>query len=104
MTKKRALEQLSEVISFWNPDGCIIMGDAQHPYRNYAEFGKIPVVYCDAIPEELFAGSNAVSIDSEAVANCAARELLTMEWNPLPMSDILVVMVGAKPAKNVFVR
>ena len=78
MTKKRALEQLSEVISFWNPDGCIIMGDAQHPYRNHAEFGKIPVVYCDAIPEELSAGSNAVSIDSEAVANCAARELLTM--------------------------
>ena len=77
-SSKKAREQLLDVMEFWNPDGCIVMGDAQPPFRNHIEFGKTPVVFCDAIPEEVSVGANVVSIDSGAIADYAARELLTL--------------------------
>lgn len=69
-------KRLKELLAFWRPDGCIAIGDVRCPYRDPANFGDTPVVYCDAIPEDMPPGANVVSIDSDAVANCAARELL----------------------------
>lgn len=71
-------KRLADLLSFWKPDGCIAMGDVRGAFRDCANFGRIPVVYCDAIPETLPSGANAVSVDSEAVASCAAKELLKM--------------------------
>ena len=69
---------MSDLLSFWKPDGCIVMGDAYSPFDRPSGFGGIPVVYCDAIPESLPSESNVVCIDSNAVANCAAKELLRL--------------------------
>lgn len=74
--KKEEGKRLKELLDFWKPDGCVAMGDVRCPYRDLANFGNTPVVYCDAIPESLPSGANVVSIDSDSVANCAARELL----------------------------
>ena len=70
--------RLADILSFWKPDGCIAMGDVRGAFRDCANFGRVPVVYCDAIPETLPQDANVVSIDSEAVANCAAKELLKL--------------------------
>lgn len=69
-------KRLRELLEFWKPDGCVAIGDVCFPYRDPANFSDIPVVYCDAIPEDMPPGANVISIDSDAVANCAARELL----------------------------
>ena len=69
---------LADLLSFWKPDGCIVMGDAYSPFDSPSKFGSVPVVYCDAIPESLPSESNVVCIDSDAVATCAAKELLNL--------------------------
>jgi len=69
---------LLDLLAFWKPDGCITMWDAPATFHNHANFGRVPVVYCDAIPESMPAGANVVSIDSNAIANCAAKELLKL--------------------------
>ena len=74
-------KRLANLLSFWKPDGCIVMGDACGSFCNHLNFGKTPVVYCDAIPEALPSGSNVVSIDSVLVANCAAKELLELGFD-----------------------
>ena len=75
--KIKTLEWLKELITFWNPDGCIVMGDVVDPLRDSENFSNIPTVYCDALPELVSEGANLISVDSSAIAECAARELLT---------------------------
>ena len=72
------IKRFDALLSFWKPDGCVAMWDVCRPFCNPANFGHVPVVYCDAIPDSMSTKANVVSIDSNAVANCAARELLEL--------------------------
>ena len=74
-------KRLAELLSFWKPDGCIAMGDVRNPFRRYVNFGDVPVVYCDIVPEAMPSGTNVISIDSAAVAKCAAKELLKLGFD-----------------------
>ena len=70
------LKRLDALLAFWKPDGCVAMWDVCRPFCDPENFGCVPVVYCDAIPDSMSKKANVVSIDSKAVADCAARELL----------------------------
>lgn len=70
--------RLKNLLAFWKPDGCVAMGDVCRPYRNLVNFGGLPLVYCDAIPETLQPGANVVRIDGNVTADSAARELLNL--------------------------
>ena len=76
--EKKISEWLKNVVAFWKPDGCIVMGDAVAPLLDDRNFAGIPTVYCDALPESVAPESNLISVDSEAIAVCAARELLEL--------------------------
>ena len=69
---------IKDLLSFWKPDGCIVMGDACSPFNTPLNFGSTPVVCCEADPESLPPGSNVVCMDSNAVSRCAAKELLEL--------------------------
>lgn len=74
----RTLRQMRTLMEFWDPDGCIVMGDAPAAARLPESFGSTPVVYLDGLPEQFGAGAYCVSCDNAMVARSAARELLSL--------------------------
>lgn len=76
---KRNIQRLKTLLDFWNPDGCIVLGDIAAEFRNPIHFRNLPVVYLDALPKQFGKGAHCVSCDNTMVASTAARELLPLD-------------------------
>ena len=67
------------LIDFWKADGCIVEGqDDLTGKPTPGDFGKTPVVFLDRAPQSLPKRAFCVYSNSAAVANAAARELLSL--------------------------
>ena len=68
-----------QALKFWNPDGCIVERSVMElPGFRPADFGDIPVVYCDADPARVRHPIANVRHDSSETAAIAARELFSL--------------------------
>ena len=68
------------LLDFWHPDACIIeSGDDTH-YLKPTVFGRLPTVFIDRDPQSLPPSARAVNIDSTALGQAAARELLRLGY------------------------
>jgi len=78
-----AADQASTVrklLNFWHPDACIVeSGDDTH-YPDARTFGQLPTVFIDRDPASLPPADKTVTIDSVALAQSAARELLRLGY------------------------
>lgn len=79
--RKVDVKCVKSLLGFWNPDGCIVMGDAPVAMRDPGRFGRVPVVFLDALPDQSGKGAHCVSCDNAMVARTAARELLSLGFN-----------------------
>ena len=67
------------IVDFWKPDGCIVQGqDTAGGKPDKGDFGRTPVVFLDRYPQSLPPTAFCVYSDSSAVAEAAARELLSL--------------------------
>ena len=84
------------ILSFWNPDGCIVEcgGIPHEPWTHH--FKNVPVVHLDRPQPENDPGAVCVSDNPGEVASVAAKELLSLNLdeyafvafnNPLPWSE-----------------
>ena len=69
--------QVTQLLSFWNPAGCIVQCGVGMDFPE-ALFGNIPVVYIDRSPELTAPTSLLITQDSKALGAIAARELLSL--------------------------
>lgn len=68
------------LLDFWHPDACIVeSGDDTH-YLRPTVFGNVPTVFIDRDPKSLSRSARAVNIDSAALGQAAARELLRLGY------------------------
>ena len=68
------------LLDFWHPDACIVeSGDDTH-YLKPTAFGRLPTVFIDRDPQSLPSSARAVNIDSAALGQAAARELLRLGY------------------------
>lgn len=67
---------LAKLVSFWKADGAIVESGTTPGALGPDDFGKLPVVFLDRIDS---ARALCVYSDSKAIAEVAARELLTID-------------------------
>jgi len=76
----KTARDLSRLVKFWRPDGCVVCCGAGN--NNFASsLFKSPVVYLDRPAAGLAEGDSCVSHDSAATARLAARELLSLGFS-----------------------
>ena len=80
-TSEPSASDIRELLRFWRPDGCIVECAGRAPRMAPSLFGKIPVVFLDCMPSDVGKGAICVSSDSESVAACAAKELLSLGFS-----------------------
>lgn len=69
-------------LEYWRPDGCIVEGIVmERPGAKASDFGRTPVVFCDANREKAPRRFFGVEHDSAATAVLAARELLSLGFD-----------------------
>ena len=69
-------------LEYWRPDGCIVEGIVMEcPGSKASDFGRTPVVFCDANREKAPRRFFGVEHDSAATAVLAARELLSLGFD-----------------------
>lgn len=68
------------LLDFWHPNACIVeSGDDTH-YLKPTVFGRLPVAFIDRDPASLPRTARTVNIDSTALGQSAARELLRLGY------------------------
>jgi len=67
-----------ELLKFWKPDGCIVELGVGQTRLKPDEFDRVPAVFLEWHPSMAPHGAACVYCDSEAIAACAARELLSL--------------------------
>ncbi len=75
---KPTLPQVRKLLAFWNPVGCIVeSGSGRNSYPERV-FARVPVVYLDREPQTLAGKAFCIASDSVAIAELAAKELLSL--------------------------
>ena len=85
--------RVRRLLDFWRPDACIVESGNDVRYCPAEAFAGTPVVFIDRDPASLPPSARSVNIDSSAVGEAAARELMS-----LGLSHFACLPV----AKNVF--
>ena len=80
-TSEPSVSDIRGLLQFWRPDGCIVECAGRSPRMAPPLFGKTPVVFLDCMPSDAGKGAICVSSDSESVAACAAKELLSLGFS-----------------------
>ena len=70
-------KDISKLLDFWKPVGCIVNSASGWNNFNGKKFGKRPVVFIDRPPMKLRAGDSYIYHDSTATVQVAMRELLS---------------------------
>ena len=101
----RSTESISRMLSFWNPDGCIVEGGCLEVNGfDRKAFGKIPVVYCDAqLPSGQFSLPGVVQDSSDAVA-FAAKELLSLGLEDYAFVGYLKRRIWSDQRRDLFMK
>lgn len=69
---------VTTLLKFWNPDGCIVECGIAPRALMKKDFGKVPVVFLDRDPDTVEREAVCIHSDSDAIAETAARELLRL--------------------------
>lgn len=80
-TSEPSVSDIRGLLQFWRPDGCIVECAGRSLRMAPTLFGKTPVVFLDCMPSDAGKGAICVSSDSESVAACAAKELLSLGFS-----------------------
>ena len=80
-TSEPSVSDFSGLLRFWHPDGCIVECAGRAPRMARSLFGRTPVVFLDCTSLEAGRRATCVSSDSESVAACAAKELLSLGFS-----------------------
>ena len=70
-------ENISKLLDFWKPVGCIINSASGWNNFDGSHFSKIPVVFIDRPPTKLRKSDSYIYHDSAATVQVAMRELLS---------------------------
>lgn len=68
------------LLAFWHPDACIVESGDDTRYLKPAAFGRVPVAFIDRDPSSLPRTARTVIVDSTAIGQAAARELLRLGY------------------------
>ena len=80
-------KKVAELLSFWNPIGCIAQCGGGNDVFEERAFGRTPVVFIDRDPATLSRKALLVTQDSAAAGHLAARELLAFDYDDYGFVD-----------------
>ena len=72
------LPDVKDLLAFWRPAGCIVEGSIAPWALDPKMFSSVPTVFFEENPDRLPRQAVNVTCDGEAIAACAARELLSL--------------------------
>ena len=90
LTANEKGSNISGLLDFWKPDGCIVDCGGRSKKFDCEDFGRIPLVFLDGHPLLFGKKVSCVYSDAEKIAECAIRELLPLgfaDYAYLPWSE-----------------